>query len=156
MFKIMFVCHGNICRSPMAEFVFNKMLSDNNLSDKVCAYSSATSSEEIINGVGNKVYPPVLELLYKKGIDASLKRAIKLQKSDYDKYDLFLCMDSNNVNNAMYIFGHDNLNKIKKLTFYQGTDKDIIDPWYSRNFNICYDDIYKCSEALLSYIKKMI
>ena len=89
MTRIMFVCHGNICRSPMAEFIFRDMLSENGIADKFSVASSATSTEEIWNGIGNPVYPPAREELCKHGISCDGKRAVQLKKSDYEKYDLF-------------------------------------------------------------------
>ena len=85
--KIMFVCHGNICRSPMAEFIFRDMLRRNNLADKISVSSSATSTEEIWGDIGNPVYPPAKAELAKHGLSCEGKRAVQLKKSDYDKYD---------------------------------------------------------------------
>ena len=90
MTKIMFVCHGNICRSPMAEFIFRKMLEESNLSHKYIVSSSATSTEEIWGDIGNPVYPPAKAELAKHGISCEGKRAVQLKKSDYDKYDFFI------------------------------------------------------------------
>ncbi|MBQ1243502.1 MAG: low molecular weight phosphotyrosine protein phosphatase, partial [Clostridia bacterium] len=99
MKKIMFVCHGNICRSPMAEFIFKKMLAEKGLSEGFVVASSATSTEEIWGDVGNPVYPPAKKELLKHGISCEGKRAVQLKKSDYNKYDLFVAMDSMNVRN---------------------------------------------------------
>ena len=103
MTKIMFVCHGNICRSPMAEFIFRKMIEENNLSHKYIVASSATSTEEIWNGIGNPVYPPAKAELKNHGITCEGKRAVQLRKTDYENYDMFICLDSNNDRNAMSI-----------------------------------------------------
>jgi protein-tyrosine phosphatase len=105
MTKIMFVCHGNICRSPMAEFIFKDLIKKNNREQDFIVCSSATSTEEIWGDIGNPVYPPAKEELKKHGISCEGKRAVQLKKSDYGKYDLFIAMDSMNVRNIMRIFG---------------------------------------------------
>ena len=105
--KIMFVCHGNICRSPMAEFIFKDLAANRGVADKFAIASSATSTEEIWNGIGNPVYPPAKAELAKHGLSCAGKRAVQLQKSDYNKYDLFIGMDSANIRNMLRIFGGD-------------------------------------------------
>lgn len=148
--KIMFVCHGNICRSPMAELVFKDMIKRKGLEDQFVVASSATSTEEIWNGVGNPVYPPVKALLEQKGIDTSGKRAVQLKASDYDKYDLFIGMDSANIRNMNRMLDGDKKNKIHKLMEYTGSSADVSDPWYTRDFDRCYRDIYSGCLALLN------
>lgn len=147
--RIMFVCHGNICRSPMAEFVFKDMIKSRGIESDFVVCSSATSTEEIWNGVGNPVYPPVEALLDSKGIDTSGKRAIQLKQSDYDKYDLFIGMDQANIRNMARILGGDREQKIHKLLEYTGSSADVSDPWYTRDFEKCYEDIYAGCKALL-------
>ena len=110
--KITFVCHGNICRSPMAEFMFKSMLDNLGILGEFEVNSCATSSEEIYMGVGNPVYPPARVELKKHGISCDGKRAVKLLASDYDKSQLFICMDDYNVKNCLRIFGVDNENKV--------------------------------------------
>ena len=149
--KVMFVCHGNICRSPMAEFIFKKMIKEQGRSEDFVVASSATSTEEIISGIGNPVYLPARAELLKHGISCEGKRAVQLTKADYDKYDLFLCMDSYNVKNALRIFGSDPCHKVKKLMTYAGTEADVADPWYTGNFEITYSDI----ESALSHFLKV-
>ncbi|MGN0534935.1 MAG: low molecular weight protein-tyrosine-phosphatase [Eubacterium sp.] len=150
MIKIMFVCHGNICRSPMAEFVLKDMVRRRGWEKDFVIASSATSTEEILNGVGNPVYPPAKAVLESHGIDPSGKRAVQLKASYYDKYDLFIGMDSANIRNMTRILGGDKDNKIHKLMEYTGSSTDVSDPWYTRDFDRCYKDIYVGCEALLN------
>ena len=151
MVKIMFVCHGNICRSPMAEFILKDMVKRQGIADEFVIASSATSTEEIFRGVGNPVYPPAREELAKHGISCQGKRAVQLQADDYDKYDLFIGMDSANIRNMTRILGGDPEGKIRKLMDYVGGG-DVADPWYSGNFQVTYRDIYSGCTALLEEI----
>ena len=154
MIKIMFVCHGNICRSPMAEFIFKDMTEKQGIAQAFIVCSSATSTEEIWNGVGNPVYPPAKQELDKHGISCEGKRAVQLKKSDYEKYDLFVAMDSMNIRNIGRIFGKDPDNKVKRLMDY--TDRkgsDVADPWYSGRFDVAYKDIYDGCKGLLRSLK---
>lgn len=155
MIKIMFVCHGNICRSPMAEFIFKDLTERKCVLQQFSISSAATSSEEIWGSIGNPVYPPAREELLKHGIFCGGKRAVQLKKSDYDKYDLFIGMDSNNIHNMMKIFGSDPEEKIHKLLEYSGEKRDVADPWYSRRFDTAYNDILRgCTALLDSLLKK--
>ena len=142
MIRIMFVCHGNICRSPMAEFIFRDMVKKAGIADRFVIESSATSTEEIWNGIGNPVYPPAKRELAKHVICCDGKRAVQLKKSDYDKYDYFICMDSNNIRNTMRIFGDDKDGKVCKMMSFAGMNRDVSDPWYSGDFEQAYNDIY--------------
>jgi len=153
MKKIMFVCHGNICRSPMAEFIFKRMVAERGLEAEFEIRSSATSTEEIWNGIGNPVYPPAEAELSKHGISCNGKRAVQLQKSDYDKYDLFVGMDSANIRNMHRILGGDPDGKIRKLMDYTARPGDVADPWYSDRFDIAYRDIYEGCAGLLESLK---
>ena len=146
--RIMFVCHGNICRSPMAEFIFRKMAAEKGLKD-VTVSSSATSTEEIWNGIGNPVYPPARAELAAHGIDCTGKQAVQLVKSDYSKYDLFIGMDSANIRNMHRIFGGDTNSKIRKLMDYTSRGGDVADPWYTGNFSNTWNDIVAGCEAIL-------
>ncbi len=152
MVKIMFVCHGNICRSPMAEFILKDMISRLGIANEFVIASSATSTEEIFRGVGNPVYPPAREELAKHGISCEGKRAVQLQASDYGKYDLFIGMDSANIRNMTRMLGGDPAGKIRKLMDYVGGG-DVADPWYSGNFQVTYRDIYEGCTALLEKIR---
>ena len=150
MLKIMFVCHGNICRSPMAEFIFKKMIKDRGLDSKYSVSSSATSTEEI----GNTIYPPAKAELRARGVEFSYdKRAVQIRKDDYNKYDLFVGMDGANIRNMNRIFGADPGCKIRKLMDYTGKGGDVSDPWYSDRFDIAFDDIYEGCECLLNELE---
>ena len=151
MIKIMFVCHGNICRSPMAEFIMKDMLKKAYIPSVV--QSSATSNEEIWNGVGNPVYPPAKAELLRHGIKCDGKRAVQLKREDYEKYDLFVGMDSANIRNMHRILDGDKDGKIRKLMDYTSRGGDVADPWYSDRFDVAYRDIYDGCKALLEIIK---
>ncbi len=153
MIKIMFVCHGNICRSPMAEFIFKDLLKKKNLQDKYFVSSSATSSEEIRNGIGNPVYPPAQRELCKHGIACDDKRAVQLKAEDYEKYDYFIGMDSANIRNMNRILNGDKKGKINKLMCYTSRGGDVADPWYSDNFEVCYNDISEGCKSLLEKLE---
>lgn len=151
--KIMFVCHGNICRSPMAEFIFRDMINRNGLGNKISVASCATSTEEIWGDIGNPVYPPAKAELAKHGLSCEGKRAVQLRKSDYEKYDLFIGMDKMNIRNMYRILGSDPDDKIRKLMEYTDRGGDVADPWYSGRFDVAYRDIYDGCEGLLNSIK---
>ena len=145
MIKIMFVCHGNICRSPMAEFVFLDMIKKRGLADKITAMSSATSTEEI----GNDIHRGTKSILSKYGIPFSHREAVQLTRADYAKYDLFVGMDSANIRNMLRIFGSDPDNKIIRLLDLTDRRGDVADPWYTGNFEATYRDVSDGCKALL-------
>ena len=149
MIKIMFVCHGNICRSPMAEFVLKDMVKKADRENEFVIASSATSTEEIWGGVGNPVYPPARDELKKHGISCEGKRAVQVKKSDYENYDYLICMDENNMRNIRRIISSDPEGKIVKLLRFTGENRNVADPWYSGDFETCYRDIYNGCKALL-------
>ena len=151
--NIMFVCLGNICRSPMAEFIFKDMLKKRGIEGQFNVSSCATSDDEIWHGVGNPVYPPAKEELKKHGIDCGNKRAVQLKKEDYSKYDLFIGMDNSNLRNMRYIFGGDSENKIRLLLDY-ASGGEVADPWYYGHFDKTYQDIYSGCEGLLDDLLK--
>lgn len=152
MIRIMFVCYGNICRSPSAEIILRDMVEKKHLSDKFVIASSATSTEEIWNGVGNPVYPHMAEELERHGLSAGNKRAVQLRRDDYDKYDLFIGMDSDNIRNMRHILGGDPEGKIHKLMEYTDRGGDVSDPWYSRQFDVAFKDIYDGCTGLLQLL----
>lgn len=152
MIRIMFVCHGNICRSPMAEFIFKKMLEERGIADRFTVASSATSTEEIHGGIGNPVYPPARDELAKHGIACHGKRAVQLCAADADRYDLFVGMDSANIRNMHRILPPSAHSRIRKLLSFAGREGDVADPWYSDRFDIAYRDIEEGCEGLLHSI----
>ena len=152
MIRIMFVCHGNICRSPMAEFVLKKMVSERGIADQFVIASSATSTEEIWGGVGNPVYPPAKAEMAKHGISCEGKRAVQLTLADYEKYDLFIGMDSTNIRNMHRMLGGDPKGKIRKLMDYTSQGGDVADPWYTRRFDVTYADVVAGCKGLLTEI----
>ncbi|MGN0379163.1 MAG: low molecular weight protein-tyrosine-phosphatase [Butyrivibrio sp.] len=150
--RVLFVCHGNICRSPIAEFVMKSLVRHNNLSDNFFIASAATSTEEIYNGIGNPVYPPARAVLKRHGLDCGGKRAVQLVKADYDKYDYLIGMDSYNIKNMLRIVGGDPEGKVYKLMSFAGSDRDVADPWYSGDFDKAYEDIEEGCKAFLDYL----
>ena len=151
MIKILFVCHGNICRSPMAEFILKDMAEKQGIADQLEIASAATSTEEIWNGIGNPGYPPAREELARHGIWCDGKRAVQLKKSDYDYYDYLIGMDSMNILNMERMTGHKG-GKISLLLEYAGRKDSISDPWYSSKFDIAYRDIEEGCQAFLQYL----
>ena len=152
MIKILFVCHGNICRSPMAEFILKDMIQKRGLANDFYIASAATSTEEIWGDVGNPVYPPAREKLASKGISCAGKRAVQLRRDDYDKYDYLLAMDSANLRNMHRMLDGDPEGKVCRLLDFSERPRDIADPWYTGNFDVTYDDILEGCEAFLNHI----
>ena len=146
MIKILFLCHGNICRSPMAEFVMKDLVKKAGLEDQFIIASAATSAEEI----GNPVYPPARRKLAEHGISCSGHAARQLTAADYDRWDLFLGMDGANLRNMRRLFNGDPKGKVKALLSYIGEDRDISDPWYSGDFEATWQDVYAGCSALLA------
>lgn len=153
MTKILFVCHGNICRSPMAEFVLRDMLKRRGISHRYTVASAATSTEEIPNGVGNPVYPPAKRELLRHGISCEGKRATLLQREDLARYDLLVAMDERNLHNIARIVGLDTAGKVCKLLSFVGETGDVADPWYTGDFERTYYDIHRGCAALLAYLE---
>ena len=145
MIKILFVCYGNICRSPMAEFILKDMVKRRSIADKFLIESAATSSEEI----GNPVYYLAKEKLASKGISCRGKQAVQLRRDDYERYDYIIGMESMNVRSILRITGKDAKGKVCRLLDFTDSPRDIADPWYTRNFDITYDEIVEGCEALL-------
>lgn len=147
MIKILFVCHGNICRSPMAEFVMKDLVKGVGMAAHI--QSAATSREEI----GNPVHHGTRRKLAQYNISTDGKFAVQMTKQDYEKYDLIIGMDEWNIKNIMRIIGSDPDGKVYKLLSFAGSDGDIADPWYTGNFDETYDDVMRGCTALLKEIK---
>lgn len=148
MIKILFICHGNICRSPMAEFVMKDIVKRENAAADFLIASAATSSEEI----GNPVHYGTRNKLKQYGISTEGKYAVKLTRSDYQKYDYLIGMETRNIINMKRIVGEDTDGKIFRLLDFTDSPKDIADPWYTGNFDITYDEVKIGCEALFAYI----
>ncbi len=146
--RVMFVCHGNICRSPMAEFIFKELVKNKGLSDRFEIASSAVSFEEI----GNPVYPPAREILARHGISCKGKRAVHFEYEDYKAFDYIPVMDGSNMRNILRITRGENDGRIKMLLEYAGETASVSDPWYSGDFETAYADIEKGCAALLDMI----
>lgn len=145
--KILFVCHGNICRSPMAEFVMRDMIKKCGLDGKIVTASAATSTEEI----GNTVHSGTRRKLREHGISTDGKYAVQLTKSDYDKYDYLIGMDSANIRNMKRITGGDE--KIIRLLDLTDEPRDVADPWYTGDFDTTYNDVVKGCKVLLEKLE---
>ena len=146
--NILFVCHGNICRSPMAEFVMKDLVAKEGLSDKFHIESCATSTEEL----GNDIYPPAKEELRKRGIPFEKRCARQMDQDDYERFDLIVAMDLRNLRNLRYFCGDDPCTKISKLMQHTGQFRDVEDPWYTGDFAKCFDDIMAGCKGLLRSI----
>lgn len=148
MKKILFVCHGNICRSPMAEFVMKKLVDEAGRSSEFEIASAATSTEEI----GNPVYPPARRKMAEHGINCAGKTARQLTRRDYEYYDLLIAMDQNNIRNMMRMLGGDPQNKVDLLLNYTDRPGEVADPWYTGNFDATWRDCMEGCTALLNYL----
>ena len=148
MKKILFVCHGNICRSPMAEYVMKAMVAEAGRSAEFEIASAATSTEE----TGNGVYPPVRRLLEAAGIDCSAHRARQMTLADYRRYDLIVAMDTQNLTNIRRIIGQDTDGKVCRLLDFTPTPGDIADPWYTRDFDLTWRQVHAGCCGLLEWV----
>ena len=149
MIKVLFVCLGNICRSPMAEFLFKDMVNKKGLRDKFIIESAGTSNEE----EGNPVHYGTKNKLAEVGISVDGKYARQLKKEDYENFDYIIAMEQRNVRDIYRIIGEDKDNKIYRLLDFTDNPKDISDPWYTHNFDLTYDDIMEGLEAFLYFLK---
>ncbi|MDY3746563.1 MAG: low molecular weight protein-tyrosine-phosphatase [Lachnospiraceae bacterium] len=148
MIRVLFICHGNICRSPMAEFVFKDLIKKRHVDDLFFVASAATSTEEI----GNPVHYGTRNKLASLGISTAGKYAVQLRRSDYDKYDYLIGMEQRNVANMRRIAGGDPEGKMYNLLDFTGHPRDIADPWYTGDFDATYDDILEGCTALLDQL----
>lgn len=149
MTKILFICHGNICRSPMAEFVMKHLVSQFGLTSEIHIASAATSTEEI----GNDIHRGTRQKLTQMKIPFSRRQARQVTKADYKEYDYMIVMDGNNIRNLRRIIGEDRENKVcKLLDFTDRKGEDIADPWYTGNFDETYEDVLEGCQGLLKAI----
>ena len=149
MIKILFLCHGNICRSPMAEFIMKEMVKAERLEWKFEIASAATSAEEL----GNPVYPPARRELAAHGIGCKGKAARRMTKADYDEWDYLVCMDRRNLSNMLRITGGDPEDKMKMLMGFTGRDEEVNDPWWTGDFAGVYRQIEEGCRAMLNLLK---
>jgi len=148
--RILFVCLGNICRSPMAEFIFKELVRAAGLSARFTADSAATSDEER----GNPIYPPARRQLTAHGVPFTDHRARQLTRADYDRYDLLIGMDPNNLAAMRRICGGDPEGKLRLLLSYTGENRAVADPWYTGDFDCAWRDIERGCRALLAHLTK--
>ncbi len=146
MINILFVCHGNICRSPMAEFVMKDMVARAGLESEFYIESAAVSTEEL----GNPVYPPARRELASHGIDCAGKRARQMTRADYDRFDYLICMDRSNLRRMERICGTDRHGKMSLLLDYTSRPGDVADPWYTGDFEATWQDVTEGCAGLLA------
>lgn len=148
MIKILFVCHGNICRSPMAEFIMKDLVQKAGVSGQFEIASAATSTEEI----GNPVHRGTRDKLRRVGISTDGKTAVQLKKSDYLKYDYLIGMDTWNIRNMQRMLGGDPEGKIYKLLTFANSERDVADPWYTGDFEATYQDVMAGCKGLMRHL----
>lgn len=146
--RILFVCHGNICRSPMAEYVFKDMVKKRGLESRFEIASAATSTEEL----GEPVHHGTARILRREGIDYHGHHARQITKRDYGSFDFLIGMDDRNVRNMRRVWNDDPNGKVYKFMEFAGSDADVADPWYTGNFDVTYDDVVAGCTALLGYL----
>lgn len=148
MINVLFVCHGNICRSTMAEFVFKDMVKNRGIADKFYIESAATSTDEI----GNDIHHGTRNKLREVGVPFKKRQARQMTREDYTKFDFLLGMDTPNIRNMTRISGGDTENKIKRLLEFTDRGGDIADPWFTGNFDVTYDDVVEGCEGFIKYL----
>ncbi len=152
MIKVLFICHGNICRSPMAEFVMKDMVRREGLAERFFIASAATSTEEI----GNPVHRGTRDKLGREGIPMTDRAAVQLKRENYENYDYLIGMDGWNIRNMLRILGGDPEGKVYKLLAFAGEERDVADPWYTGDFDATYRDVTAGCAGLLRKIKEEI
>lgn len=150
MIKVLFICHGNICRSPMAEFVLKDMVQKEGIANEFYIASAATSTEEI----GNPVHHGTRSKLAQVGISTTGKYAVQMKRSDYQEYDYIIGMDSWNYRNMLRIAGKDKEKKISLLLDYTEHPRDVADPWYTGDFEKTYEDVLAGCQGFLAFLRQ--
>lgn len=150
MTRILFICHGNICRSPMAEFIMKALVKEAGLEGEIKIASAATSREEI----GNPLYPPARRTLQKHGIPMAPHAARQVTREDYEQYDRLVAMERYNLINLRPAVGHDPKKKVSLLMDYTDRPGDVADPWYTGDFETAYRDILEGCQGLLKALKE--
>ena len=150
--KILFVCHGNICRSPMAEFVMKHLVEERGLHDQFEIASAATTTEEI----GNPVYPPARRKLAEHGINCEGKRAQVMTREDFNYYDHIIVMDNENLQSIKWLFGKDKDHKVHLLMDYTNRPGEVADPWYTGDFEATWRDVLEGCKGLLESIFRLL
>ena len=147
MTRVLFVCHGNICRSPMAEFILKSLVRAQGVEEQFFIESAAVSTEEI----GNPIYPPAKRCLTQHGIPFdNSKRARQVTRADYDRFDRIICMDASNLRLIRRMIPEDPQGKIQLMMSYAGSDRDVADPWYTGDLEAAFKDILEGCQALLA------
>ena len=146
MIKVLFVCHGNICRSPMAEYILKALLRARGLEDRYYVESAAVSTEEI----GNPIYPPARRCLNQHGIPFDDRQPRQITRADYDRFDRIICMDASNLRMLRYIIPDDPQGKVHLMMSYTWRSRDVADPWYTGDFETTFQDILAACEAMLA------
>ena len=152
MIKILFICHGNICRSPMAEFMLKDMIRYRGIDQYIQVASAATSREEI----GNDIHPGTKAKLDEANVPYAKRKARQITRADYENYDYIIAMDEENIRGLRRIIGGDPQGKISRLLSFAGQERDIADPWYTGNFDATYDDILVGLSGLLRKLQAEI
>ncbi|MCR5351811.1 MAG: low molecular weight phosphotyrosine protein phosphatase [Bacteroidales bacterium] len=144
--KILFVCHGNICRSPMAEYILKALVRSRGLEDRYHIESAAVSMEEL----GNPIYPPARRCLTQHGIPFDVRRARQITRADYARFDRIICMDASNLRLLRHIIPEDPQGKVHLMMSYTGRGRDVADPWYTGDFETTFQDLLSACEAMLA------